>query len=478
MVFAALGFCTYQAVKYQLQKNLGDNQIRRSRIIASSLVADIARTGEDFVSEQIRTRFAPEQNGWFIRVQRSDGSVLYASDNLQQGALTAPTAGGATVTPREPWREIQELRDGKKLLLGKVAIETTAGRYIVESGALLESLQGFLMDLLSVMLFGFPLLLAISVTGGHLLVKKALQPVQKACRSAEEITLQNLSQRLPALSTGDELNQLTMALNRMITRLEDAVMHNHRFMADASHEMRTPLTIVRGELEAVVKSASLPETSREALGSVLEEVERLTNIVENLFAIARLDAGEIPVRWSSVDLAALARMTAEQMLLLAEDKEISITTVATQPVCVEGDRSRLKQVIVNLLDNAIKYTPAGGRIELVVSESGQSAILDVIDNGIGIPTEAQAHVFERFYRVDKARSREMGGAGLGLAIVKTICASHGGTVKLESKEGVGSRFRVELPKAIAVHVMEISGEHRASGSRNGHLTNGQAVRQS
>jgi signal transduction histidine kinase len=188
----------------------------------------------------------------------------------------------------------------------------------------------------------------------------------------------------------------------------------------------------------------LPELSDRA-GSALEEVDRLTRIVEALFAISRLDAGESQQEWARFDLAALAASTTEQMSLLAVDKGIAVACNVRGKVTVEGDRFRIKQVVVNLLDNAIKYTPSRGTIDLNIHSQDGRAVIEVMDNGIGIPSSALPHIFERFFRVDKARSRDAGGAGLGLAIVKSICLAHGGQVSVESSEGQGSKFRVELP---------------------------------
>jgi signal transduction histidine kinase len=182
---------------------------------------------------------------------------------------------------------------------------------------------------------------------------------------------------------------------------------------------------------------------------MLEEVERLAHIVEGLVALSRLDAGDAKTEWVQFDLAELATTTADQMNLLAEDKGISVQCNSKQSVLVEGDRARLKQVVVNLLDNAIKYTSSGGSIQLNVTRQNGHAILDVTDTGIGIPPEAVPHVFERFFRVDKARSRDEGGAGLGLSIVKSICTAHGAEVQVESAVGKGSRFRIQLPLAKA-----------------------------
>jgi heavy metal sensor kinase len=446
-IFVILACFIYVAVKFQMERNLAENQSRRARQIATSLVAQMGQTSERFVREEIQARFAPEVNSRFVRVLRPDGSVLYVSGNPndQSFDVTGLPLPSTPITKSASQKE--ELPRSKQLMVSTVPVSGPAGNYLVQAGSPLEPLQSFLNQLLVWMAIGLVVLVAISVIGGHWLVRRALAPVQKACRSAEQITLQNLSQRLSALSTGDELEQLTTALNLMIARLEDAFLHNRRFMADASHEMRTPLTIVRGELEALVRSPKAGKEIKDSMGSALEEVERLARIVENMFAIARLDAGEAQPKWTKFDFSKLAGGTAEQMLQLAEDKGISITCHAAEPVAVEGDRSRLKQVVVNLLDNAIKYTPKGGAIRLNVRETESKAVLEVEDTGIGIPYDEQAHIFERFYRVDKTRSREMGGAGLGLSIVKSICTAHGGTVEVESNERRGSRFRVELPKA-------------------------------
>jgi len=287
----------------------------------------------------------------------------------------------------------------------------------------------------------------VAVSSGYLLVKRALTPVDQIAASAERISSHNLSERLPVARSGDELERLSIALNHMIARLDQAFQHSRQFAADASHELRTPMTVLRGELETAAQDPKLSPEWRERFGSALEEVERLVNIVEGLFAISRLDAGEAQKEWVPFDLGRLTMATADQMALLAEDKEIKVNCTAADNVWVEGDRARMKQVVVNLLDNAIKYTPPKGAVSLTVTARNGRAMLDVADNGMGIPAEALPHVFERFFRVDKARSREMGGAGLGLSIVRSICVAHHGKVEALSTPGQGSVFHVELPLA-------------------------------
>lgn len=313
----------------------------------------------------------------------------------------------------------------------------------------MDEVQTELRKWLLLLAAGLPLVVLLAVAGGSVLVKRALTPVDRIAASAERISSRNLGERLPVAQTGDELERLSIALNHMIKRLEEALEHSRRFMADASHELRTPLTALRGELESLLPAPQLSAEWRERLGSALEEVDRLSGIVEGLFAISRLDAGEAAAEWVPFDLAQLAAGTADQMALLAEDKKIRVTCTGNGGVWVEGDRARMKQVVVNLLDNAIKYTPEGGDVTLKWEAADNKAVLEVADNGIGIPPEALSRVFDRFFRVDKARSRELGGAGLGLSIVKSICTAHHGRVEAISKPGQGSRFRIELPLVAA-----------------------------
>jgi signal transduction histidine kinase len=236
----------------------------------------------------------------------------------------------------------------------------------------------------------------------------------------------------------------------MITRLDEAFQHNRRFLADASHELRTPLTILRSEMEQLLRGTSHDQKTRLILANVLEEVERLARIVQTLFELSRLEAGRAHAEHKAFDLSKLATETSEQLCLLAEDKGLKMVCMAEQPTFVEGDRARLKQVIVNLLDNAIKYTPSGGTVTLKVNEESAAVVCEISDTGMGIPEAALPHIFDRFFRVDNARSRDAGGAGIGLSIVKIICAAHGGSVEVESVENQGSRFLVKLPSTRAV----------------------------
>src|ERR1035437_4643151 len=446
--FILIGAATYVVLQSSLVGALRENQLRRARQVGQLLLDEIRGPGEARVGEEVQARYAPDLNGRFVRITRSDGSSLYLSSAPRDQTFVPGEVPPASRTSRAETARQVPLSEGRKMLVTAREVQTPAGaRYLIETGAPMDDVQAHLRQWLRFLLVVLPVVAVVALGGGSCLVKRALLPVDKIAASAERISSQNLSERLPVARTGDELERLSIALNHMIQRLDEAFQYSRRFMADASHELRTPLTVLRGELESVIQEATLAPEWRERLGSALEEVERLASIVEGLFAISRLDAGEAAAEWVKLDLARLAAATADQMSLLAEDKNIQVTCAATEPVWVEGDQARLKQVVVNLLDNAIKYTLNGGVVGLTVNANHSKAVLEVTDNGIGIPAEALPRVFDRFFRVDKARSRELGGAGLGLSIVKSICAAHHGRIEANSLPGQGSRFRVELPLA-------------------------------
>jgi heavy metal sensor kinase len=447
-IFMLLGTLIFVGLKAYLVRNLGLTQVQRAQQMAETLLANVDKTGETHVVEEINSWVTPEVNNRFVRITRGDSSVLYISRNPRDMSFASGQVPPYPVPVTNVSWQTEILPDGRGIVVAAVPCQSGSGKhFLVEVGVPLQSAQLILHHFVILLISGLAVMIVVAIGGGYLLVGHALAPVDQISGSAERISLHNLSDRLPIAKTGDELERLSISLNNMIVRLEDAVQHNQRFIADASHELRTPLTVINGELESLAQDGSLPGKTLEILSNILEETERLRRIVEGLFAISRLDSGEREKKWASFDLAELAASTAGQLEPLAEDAGISISSSAPNPVIVEGDKARFKQVVVNLLDNGIKYTPRGGRVRISVTTREGVAVLEVADTGIGIPQEAQPRVFERFFRVDQARSRELGGAGLGLSIVKSICAAYGGKIELESKEGAGSRFKVEIPLA-------------------------------
>jgi len=445
-IFVLLCALLYLDLRHFLENDLCESQFRRTRQIANTLLVHVKQTGEPYVASQTKDWYEPEINDRFIRITRADGTLVYVSGAPKDGSFDPAEVPIFTPSSQTEFSHILKLSEGKTLIVAALNFKSSGNPdYLVEFGELLDPVETMLNHLFLQVAWGLPLAVVIIAGGGYLLVRRALTPVEQITRAAERITLHNLSERLPVARTDDELERLSVSLNRMITRLDDAFQNSKRFVADASHELRTPLTILRGELENLTEDARLDSELRERVGSMLEEAVHLGKIVEQLFTLSRLDAGEAQTEWTCFDLAELAKTTSEQMHLLAEDKGISISCDTSEPAPVKGNRVRLKQVVVNLLDNAIKYTRVNGKIQLRVLAVNGHAVLEVKDNGIGIPPDALPHIFERFYRVDQARSADYESAGLGLSIVKSICTAHGSEVEAQSTVGSGSSFRVKLP---------------------------------
>jgi heavy metal sensor kinase len=291
---------------------------------------------------------------------------------------------------------------------------------------------------------------ALLVIGGlgYFLARKALAPVDQLHRLTEQITVDRLDRRLPIGNAGDELGRLAQTINAMIERLERSFAEIRRFTADASHELRTPLTAIRIETEVALKN-NLEDTGyRHLLGSILEECERLTRLTDQLLALSREDSGKTCTVREPLDLNALVDGVLETMRPLGQAKGIAMNAAHDGPLQVNGDATRLRQVFYNLLDNAIKYTPEGGRIDVRTELRDQAATVVLHDTGIGIPPEHLPFVFDRFYRVDKARTRAEGGTGLGLSIAQSIARAHGGVIEMTSVPAQGTTCTVTLPAEV------------------------------
>jgi heavy metal sensor kinase len=439
------GISVYLGLERYLDWTLERTLVSECRTIGTELLSQLPVKNNAWLATEINEAYAPEVNGRFIRVVQEGGRIAYLSGVPKDGTFDPSRISFPSEKEKDGVRKLR-FEAGNRLLIRSLDVTTPSGtHFLVESGAPYNQIEVVLHGLLVTLAIYMPFVVSLAMAGGYWLMRRSLQPVDEITKRAEGITSTNLSERLPVIRTGDELERLSVSLNRMIERLDDAFQHINRFSADASHELRTPLTILQLELEGIAQNHRWHGSLGDQIGSALEETNRMSRIVESLLAISRLDAGEVKMDKARIDLGDLAASTVNEMVLLADEKLIRLHTERTAGVHVEGDRTRLQQVIVNLVDNAIKYTQEGGKIEISVGREGSTAILEVSDNGPGIPPDCFPHVFERFYRADKARSRASGGAGLGLSIVKAICAAHNAEVKVSSQEGHGARFRVELP---------------------------------
>lgn len=438
------GASTYLGLERYLYWDLQRTLSADCRAIETQLLAQHPFESSTWLHEEIEEAFAPEMNGHFIRVVQEGSGVIYLS-GAPKDASFEPLRIPLPAADQERPRKVRQENGHSLLIVSSRFVAPDGTRFTVESGVSYRRIETALHGLLVTFAIYVPFLVLLAVICGYWLMRRSLHAVDEITKRAEGITSSNLSERLPVIRTGDELERLSVSLNRMIARLDDAFQHIHRFSADASHELRTPLTILQLELEGLAQNQRLDPALADQVGSALEETGRMSHIVENLLTISRLDAGELKMDKARLDLGQLASSATEQMRLLAEEKSMSLRCQTADGIYVEGDRSRLQQVIVNLMDNAIKYTQEGGEVEVRVLRDTNHAILEVSDNGAGIPAYALPQVFERFFRADKARSRDSGGAGLGLAIVKSICTAHGAEISVSSQEGRGSCFRVELP---------------------------------
>ena len=445
LLLTLLGGFIYFTLHRYLENNLQDTLTKEAQTISQALLSKVSETGDDYVVQEIEEHFAPRTTNHFLRVTRGNGSVLYQSGEPENRRFDPSRVRAAQLDGPPSWT-VETMPTGRRVYVYSTIYANSQGmRYSVQAGASDCQINLALSNLLASLAIILPLIVGVSIAGGYLLMRRSLQPLHQIATVAEQITSRNLNERLPENQTGDEIEQLTKALNRMMSRLEESFHHVHRFSADVSHEIRTPLAILRAELEDLIRSTDVTADSRDSAASALEEAERLSRIAEQLLEMTRLEAGEMLAASSRVDFSDLTQNAVDQMRLLTDEKQIQLRFEGREPVHVIADPVRLRQVVVNLIDNAIKYTPAGGTISVSTLRIDGKAILDVSDTGIGIPHESLPHLFERFYRVDGARSRHLGGTGLGLAIVKSICIAFGGTVTVHSTVGAGTTFRVELP---------------------------------
>ncbi len=379
----------------------------------------------------------------FVEVLAPAGSILYRNGRLGNRTLGAAPLAGEGVGGYSVRSE--RLADGTRVRLVS-RLHSLEGRPIlIRLGHTEEPLWSRLNEMLLGSMFVLPVVLALAGFAGYGLVRRALGPIEQMARRAKEITPQRLHDRLPNDDTDDELGQLARVFNETLARLEQAFEQLRRFTSDASHELRTPLAAIRSVGEVGLQKDGTRSEYRDTIGSMLEEVNRLTSLVENLLTISRADAGSLQLELVEVPVLQLAREATALFEVLVEEKALSLVLSGDESATVLGDRLFLRQAFINVLHNAVKYSPVGGQIRIRVLRSSDDVVVEIEDDGPGVPIEDRQNLFDRFYRVDKARWRESGGAGLGLAIAKWVVEAHGGIIGIDSEIKAGSLFRFHLP---------------------------------
>jgi heavy metal sensor kinase len=323
-----------------------------------------------------------------------------------------------------------------------------------------ERVREELSEVLFVLILGLPLIVALAGVGGYVLARRALAPIDHLASEARRITAERLHERLKVPNDSDEIGRLTGVINETFARLESSFDQLRRFTADSSHELRTPLAVVRGIGEAAVAQRRTSAEYEEAIGSMLEEVDRMSNLVDTLLRLSNGDAGTIRLSRELLDLGELAADVAGSLSVLAEERHQTLTFEITSGVIVSVDRIVFREAVTNVLDNAIKYSPDGATIAIRVERIGDLGLLAIVDEGPGIPSEHRERIFHRFFRVDEARSRERGGTGLGLAIAKWAVEIHDGQIGVHERPRGGSEFQIQLPVAVET----ISHEQAPTGA--------------
>lgn len=391
--------------------------------------------------------------GRYIQVVDPRGVVLQRSDGLKSHPLpVSATALREGLRGRTTWETVPGLGEHPVRLVTMPVRMGERIPYLVQAGASLEGVEAALQRAGWILLILTPGVFIIALVGGWLVVGRALHRVDDLTRTALDIQSSNLERRISHAGPDDEIGRLAQAFDQMITRLDRSFQQARRFSSDASHELKTPLTAIRGEAEVALMGELPPEEYRATLRSILESAERMSEVVESLLLLSRADAGQALFRKEPVELASLAMAAVDAIEPLARERRIELRIGEMEDLTVEGDSLWLSQVITNLLSNGVKYTPHGGSVTIEVRTAENEAAICVQDTGIGIPAEHLPHIFDRFYRVDEGRARSdagdgvnPGGTGLGLSITRWAVEQQGGSISVESEPGKGSAFRVLLP---------------------------------
>jgi heavy metal sensor kinase len=442
IILAAFSAGVYLTLRQNLYDSLDDSIRDRCNVLLGIVQYE---GGRPTLAGRISAE-DPNQGESLIRVFDSSGQITFdnsaAAGNVPvdsraiEGALAGETTSRGVSAGDESFR------------VRTVPIEQDSRvSGVLEVGQSQDDVSDTLQTLLLILGVAYPVTLVVASFGGAFLAGRALSPIDRLTRLARRISAEDLGQRLDLRLPDDEVGRLARTFDEMIARLDEAFRRQRQFTADASHELRTPMTVIKGQIEVALQRERDPQAYRQVLQAVNEEVDRMIRLVGSLLTLARADAGQIPITLEPVSLPDVVGAAIEQVQPLASRRGVDLQLSSSRPVTLRADDDLILQLLLNLLDNAIKYTAAGGQVTVGWNANGRDVELWVRDTGSGIAREHLTRLFERFYRVDKARSRAEGGSGLGLAISRWIAEAHGGSISVESALGRGSTFTVRLPAA-------------------------------
>ncbi|MBZ5565219.1 MAG: HAMP domain-containing protein [Acidobacteriia bacterium] len=437
VTFVLFGAVAFFAMQKSIESTVDESLRDRAEGIRE-LMERVLPKDPERLADVLREHAELQEEGDLSQVADPDGHWIYRSRLMRRYDVPTKEAAG----PVTYNLQIQKL----PLRILATQARLSGGSYYIQVAAPMDDFQDALNHFKWVLLLISPLLLLLASAGGYWMSRRALTPVDAITQAAQTITSRNLSSRLAVPQSRDELQRLSETLNGMLERLEAAFKRITQFTADASHELRTPVALMRTTAELSLRRPRQETEYREALTQILRELETTSTLIEKLMLLARADSGVEALQFAHTDLADNFREACRQGRTLAQAKELSFQEqIIEGPIIVDGDAYALQRLFLILLDNAVKYTPGGGQVKASLSDTNGFAVAEIRDTGIGIGEADLPHIFERFYRADKARSREMGGVGLGLSIGRWIAEAHGGTMEVESTVGQGSVFRLRLP---------------------------------
>lgn len=443
LVVALTGFCLLILVIARHHALANVDTSLEEELTERVLEIQLARSFPELDS-QLRTRFF-QHDVYEFRVIDDTGKVVFSSVSLMEHAGALP--GVKSLSDASPNFATISIGENGDYRMASAAAKSHLGNFIVQTMVSMKPFYSESHALQSIMLILLPLAVAVASVAGYGMAGRVLTPVQQIINAADAITIDRLDRRIEIVNPNDEIGRVATTLNSLIARLENAVTEIQRFTADASHELRTPLAALRAEAESALNAPRSPVEYQQSLRVILDEATRLGRLTDQLLHLSRLDAGTVGIVPEAVRIDALLLDVVEQLRPLAATHNVPIRVGQIQPCEIQGDDIRLSQSFFNILENALKYTPAPGRVEVRCRLSGHSVLIEIEDTGVGISAEALPHVFDRFYRGDPSRDCAVGGTGLGLAIARAAVLVHQGTIEIRSQPAVGSIVLIQFPNA-------------------------------
>jgi heavy metal sensor kinase len=442
-ILLVIGSLSYSVLRWSLMQDLDSSLMTVAQVVHDTRSDDADDSDLETI---LRNLLGPESYERFVQLLDPDGRPRPRAPEPRASAL--PFSVQAQANARRGMKTFETITQDREQvrILTMPIVERNRVVRIVQVGSSLSRAQGVLRRYLETLVVLIPLGVGLAAAGGAVIARKALRPVDEMTAAARRITAEDLHQRIGRQGTQDELDRLAETLNGMLARLDEAFRQMRRFAADAAHELRTPLTALKGGIEVALRASRTPEEYQQVLISSLEDVDRLIRVAEDLLLLSRAAVPPEMPR-PRIELEPLVLEALELGTRLAQGTGVHVKLGPVAPAAVRGDSSALVRAMRNLVENAVKYTPAGGTVELTLRTADGQAVFAVQDTGIGIAPADAERIFEPFVRLDAARGRETGGTGLGLAIARSIVVAHGGTLTLAREPGPGSCFVISLPLA-------------------------------